>query len=660
MPARRLRDPTAISPFVLGRWGLVTSPKTPERGTLYRGRCQGSTELRYEPTSFETAACLVPCQAHAPWQETPFGRASIDATHESPSLQGYSPRFRLSHCRGVAGRGVSVMSDAYFSSVVARAILLMKERNWAQALATLLEAEQIARSEFGQDDRRLAAVLDKLAVVYKECGRDLDAEHAVHDSTRIALLHLRRRGRSLAEQQKYTDAEQAYREALRICERGYSAEHSETATCLDSLATNLRSQSRYVEAMAHCKRALDMRLVIHGENHGHTAASFSNLGHLHRLLGQHGQAQELLVKSLVIRKQVYGPNHHYVAESLDRLASLHRDLGKFDDAIDYGEQAVRIRREALGAEHPLTAASIHNLALSRERRVGDVAAIPSSPPSEPTPASVPAAPVATRDSHAPGYWILAAVVTGLLAASVTFTYMPWIGAAVAVGVLILGVLGLVSVVSVDALLQTAFIRARRIFAETDEVDRDAVVLGVMSAAGQATIEARARKGMLSAADARELVRTGRDPLDLHFVHSVTQAAADELAKHRGGLLLNNLREVRSKLAKSLRWHKGRLELNGVPELTEAAAAHIARHDGDLCLSGLRELPNAVAKQLAHHRGLLELDGIKTISEQAAGWIIKHRGTVRMTNCRLVSAETTRILRSNPLIDFPDQRVGGLM
>ena len=251
-------------------------------------------------------------------------------------------------------------------------------------------------------------------------------------------------------------------------------------------------------------------------------------------------------------------------------------------------------------------------------------------------------------------------MTGLVAASVTFTYVPLIGAAVAVGVLILGVLGLVSVVSVDERMKRVYMRGTRMLSEPDEVDRDAVVLGVMSAAGQATIEARARKGMLSAADARELVRTGRDPLDLHFVHSVTQAAADELAKHRGGLLLNNLREVRSKLAKSLRWHKGRLELNGVPELTEAAAAHIARHEGDLCLSGLRELPQTVAKHLAHHRGSLDLAGVKTISEQAAGWIIKHRGTVRLTNCRLISAETTRILRSNPQIDFPDQGAGGLM
>jgi tetratricopeptide (TPR) repeat protein len=552
------------------------------------------------------------------------------------------------------------MSDSYFSSLMARALLLVEERTWPEALATLLEAEQAARRDYSKDDKRLAAVLDKLAVVYRECGRDLDAEQAMHESTRIALLHLRRRGRSLAEQQKYVDAEKAYREALRICERGYSANHSETATCLDNLATNLRSQSRYVEAMTHCTRALDMRIAIHGENHGHTAASFSNLGHLHRLLGQHDQAQVLLVKSLVVRKQVYGANHHYVAESLDRLASLHRDLGRFDHAIEYGEEAVRIRRESLGAEHPLTAASIHNLALSRERRVGDVVATPKAPPSDVAPVTISDAAATPRENHAPGYWIVAGVAAGLIGALVTFTYVPWIGAIVAVGVVVLGVLGLISVISVDTLLQTAFVRAKRLFAEPEEVDRDSVVLGDSTSAGHALIEARTRKGMLSAEDARELVRTGRDPLDLHFVHSLTQAAADEVAKHRGALLLNNLREVRSKLAKSLRWHQGRLELNGVPELTEAAAAHIARHDGDLCLSGLRELPQAVARHLAHHRGVLELEGVKTVSEQAAGWIIKHRGVVKLTNCRLLSAEAKRVLQANPQIDFPDQRPSGLM
>lgn len=560
------------------------------------------------------------------------------------------------------------MSDSRFSSLIAHCRLLMAEERWSDALQAILQAEAIARKDYGVEDKCLGAALELKAVICRNLGHTLDAEQAMQEATRIALLHLRRRGKSFGEQQKHAEAETDYREALRICELGYGNDHAETATCLDNLATCLRLQSRFVEALSYCKRGLDIRLAIHGEEHGHSATSLANLGHLHRILGQYLHAEPLLVKSLVIRKKLYGANHPLVAESLDRLGSLRRDQGKFDEAIQYGEDAVKIRKQSLGANHPLTGAAIHNLALSRERRPSD-AATSADGRSEAiaTDLQAPATIPDLRSGNA-GLWLLGFTAVCMCSAvGVVFLYFPHvIRTAVFIAAIILSMLGLAGlleltgIVSIDRFIIRLVARARQRREDVGRVDRDSLVFGQKPSVGVPEIVAPNGKGLLNADQARQLVALRTDPLDLWFVHSVTQAAADELAKHKGTLKLNNLREVRSKLAKSLRWHEGRLELNGVPELTDAAAAHLARHPGDLALSGMRELRKSVAQHLAHHRGTLELNGVRSINEQAAEWVVKHRGIVRLHECRVTSPATQRILRTNVQIEFPDPNADDMM
>lgn len=552
------------------------------------------------------------------------------------------------------------MTAELLSRLLAKATILAKEFRWLDALECLEQAELLTRRDFGEEDKRLAAVLEQKCRSLRGLGRTLEAERTMHEATAIHLKLHRGRGKALARLQKYTDAEREYREALRICEKALGGDHRETATCQDNLATCLRSQSRFEEALLLASRALETRESVLGSDHGHTAASLSNVGHLYRILGRFDQAEPLLRKSQIVREKVYGPDHPHVAESLDRLASLYRDLGRFDEATTLGQRVLAIRTDKLGPDHPLTAAAAHNLALSRERRVGDVAPTATEIAGNDCDSAatesvvVVESPKSRVRRHAVTYWIIGGVVATLSTAAAILVYAPWASALFMLAVAVITLLRFLGFESIDEWWNHGSDRIRRMVTEPDAVDRDAVVLGKASSDAATRIESISRKGQLSVEEARELVSYNVNPLDLAFVHSLTQAAADEITKQRGTLKLNGIVEVKSKLAKSLRWHRGRLELNGVHELTEAAAAHIARHEGDLCFNGLRELPEFVAKHLAHHKGMLELKGVRAIQEEAAGWMIKHRGDVQLHECRLTSEETKRILRSAPQIEFPDR------
>lgn len=550
------------------------------------------------------------------------------------------------------------MSEDSFSSLMARAIVLMNEGRCLAALDPLANAEQMARR--AEDERGLIRVLALKSHCLSEVGRNVEAERAKHEAIILELQQHRRNAEALANEQKYADAEKEYRVALRICEKNLGTDHSETATCMDSLAANLRRQARFHEALTFAKPALETRLRLFGLFHDHTAHSLWNAGLLYTQLARFGEADDALGKSLVVREKLFGVDHPCVADSVAALASLRRHQGRFDESIALGERALKIRTEKLGPDHILTGASRHNLALSRERRPEDLRAAAGDADGdgcEPCRAGQPIVVVddrrtRLRERHAVGYRIVGASVAALAIAAVISLYAPWIAAVFAIVSAVILALRLSGSTVFDAWWSRGGDRLKAMMNTSDAVDRDAVVLGGGSSTAGERLATISRKGPLSVDDARELVRLGVDPLDLAFVHSLTQAAADELAKHRGTLKLNGIVEVKSKLAKSLRWHRGRLELDGAHELTEAAAAHISRHDGDLCLNGLRELVHLVARHLAHHRGLLELNGVRSMTEEAAGWIIKHRGGVHLHECRLVSEETKRILRSAPQIEFP--------
>jgi hypothetical protein len=60
-----------------------------------------------------------------------------------------------------------------------------------------------------------------------------------------------------------------------------------------------------------------------------------------------------------------------------------------------------------------------------------------------------------------------------------------------------------------------------------------------------------------------------------------------------------------------------LILDRVTSISNDAAEALAKHEGGLSLNGLTTLSDEAAKALAKHQGLLDLNGLTTISDEAA-------------------------------------------
>lgn len=555
---------------------------------------------------------------------------------------------------------------ASFASLMARAAILAKEDRNLEALEILESAEAIARRT--GDEKGLVSVLTLKARSLGKLGRNEAADRAKHEAVILTLKQHRTFANAFEKQRKYADAEKEFREALRICETYFGVEHPETATCMDSLAANLRRQGLFHEALTVAKPALEVRLRLFGLFHHHTAHSLWNTGRLYTQLARYEEADDALGKSLVVREKLFDVDHPCVADSLDALASLRRQQGRFDEAVALGERCLKIREVKLGPDHPLTAAARHNLALSKERQPSlqggesaDAEGGCCEPDGEIPPVVVVDRRPRPRPQHTVGYWIVLIAVASIATAVLVWWRKPeliaGVSAAVAIGgfmIVIARYTGRTS--QLDQFLKWLTDRLKTIGGSTKPVTRGEEKLGRPSDAARDRIDGQSRRSHLEADDAREYVdrcrRLKHETLDLDFVLSLSTSAADEVATHDGTLTLNGLKEFRSKLAKSLVSHRGRLELNGVRTLTTEAAANIRKHDGDLCFNGLDQLLPSVAEHFAYHKGTLELNGVRTMDEEAARHIIKHRGPVQLRNCTLISDETKRILRSAPQIEFP--------
>jgi predicted DNA-binding WGR domain protein len=103
--------------------------------------------------------------------------------------------------------------------------------------------------------------------------------------------------------------------------------------------------------------------------------------------------------------------------------------------------------------------------------------------------------------------------------------------------------------------------------------------------------------------------------------AISDSAAEELAKIRGGGLCLGLLTVSDRVAESLSKLKS-LSFPSLTTLSDRAAESLAKHKGSLDLDGLATLSDNAAKSLAKHEGSLSLRGLKQLSSQAAEALLK--------------------------------------
>jgi len=128
---------------------------------------------------------------------------------------------------------------------------------------------------------------------------------------------------------------------------------------------------------------------------------------------------------------------------------------------------------------------------------------------------------------------------------------------------------------------------------------------------------------------------------LNGLIKLSDAAAEVLAKHKGGLYLDGLVKLSDAAAGALATHKGSLSLTHLTALSDsrghlALAEALAKQRDDLWLNGLIKLSDAAAEVLAKHKGGLYLDGLVKLSDAAAGALATHKGSLSLERLNKLS------------------------
>ena len=171
---------------------------------------------------------------------------------------------------------------------------------------------------------------------------------------------LHTKGWRLHQQQRYSEAENYFRRALRIREELFPEDkfpqgHADLALSLNWMGVVLYKLERYEEAKTYYERVLAMRRRLypateHPQGHACIALDLTNLGDAYKKLHKYDAARKSYDQGLEMRRRLYPkdkyPNGHCdIAASINRLGTLFDAQNKHDEARKYYEQAVPMYRQ---------------------------------------------------------------------------------------------------------------------------------------------------------------------------------------------------------------------------------------------------------------------------------------------------------------------------
>ncbi len=180
------------------------------------------------------------------------------------------------------------------------------------------------------------------------------------DRARINYNFESEQGSLALEDGDYPEAEKRFRLALEAAERGWGAEHENTAVCLSDLGLLHYRKGDHKQAEAFYKRALALRRKL--GDPVKTANTLMFLAAAAEGQGETAQADAALAEALSLREKKLGGDHIDVARTLEFLASSYWKQGKYADAEPLLERALGIREQKSGKESKGLLNTMNNLA----------------------------------------------------------------------------------------------------------------------------------------------------------------------------------------------------------------------------------------------------------------------------------------------------------
>src|SRR5262249_23763945 len=151
------------------------------------------------------------------------------------------------------------------------------------------------------------------------------------------------------KQSRYADAEKCLRDALKIFEARFNAEHPDITQTRARLAKVLCEEGKYSQARELATKALSTEEAAYGDTDNlFMSRTKVILGNIYRQDGKYKEAAEMLNKGLTTQRQILGANAPEVAVTMRDLALVQEDEANYDEAESLLQSSLSIIESQTG------------------------------------------------------------------------------------------------------------------------------------------------------------------------------------------------------------------------------------------------------------------------------------------------------------------------
>jgi CHAT domain-containing protein len=249
----------------------------------------------------------------------------------------------------------------------------------ADAVKSFEDALALARqlypaSEFKNGHHNLAASLNNLGKVHRDCGELAAAEPLYRGALEmfrklydgddpVVAKSLHNLSDLLSDRGEYAEADRLSSDSLAMFKRLYRGDHPNIAAALHNRAILLESQGKYGEAEPLFKDALGIARRLFRGDHPAVGQGLTNLGLVLESQGKFSDAEPLLRGALEMDRRLHRGDHPSVTHGLTNLANLLRVRGKLEEAEPLSREALGMEKRLHRGDHPDVSADLRNLAM---------------------------------------------------------------------------------------------------------------------------------------------------------------------------------------------------------------------------------------------------------------------------------------------------------
>ena len=215
-----------------------------------------------------------------------------------------------------------------------------------QNLGQYKEAEEIHRRE----------LIEKQSLLKKQPD-DIDMQADV-------LIAKKNVARVLSNQRRFAEAEQLYREALKLHELLRGRLHPNVFITRGELAGTVKDQDRLNEAEQMYLDLLKDRSEVLGDRHPTTIITLNNLAIVAARQGNLQRADSMYRDALRISEEILGVYHPSTVNIIHNLACCNFDRKDYRQAVTDFRAVLEAQEKVLGPSHPHTMRTRRNLAIA--------------------------------------------------------------------------------------------------------------------------------------------------------------------------------------------------------------------------------------------------------------------------------------------------------